>query len=73
MITAKSPQGNRDILQASANNFYHGVSLADLKGFKEKYPLNSRLVKTRTANWWRRSIAPARPTAKSRRAATRSS
>ncbi len=44
-ITAKSPQGNRDILQASANNFYAGVSLADLKGFQEKYPLNSRLVK----------------------------
>jgi dipeptidyl-peptidase-3 len=44
-ITAKSPQGNRDILQASANNFYRGLSLADLKGFQEKYPLNSRLVK----------------------------
>jgi dipeptidyl-peptidase-3 len=44
-ITAKSPQGNRDILQASANNFYAGLSLADLKGFQEKYPLNSRLVK----------------------------
>jgi len=44
-ITAKSPQGNRDILQASANNFYQGLSLAGLKGFQEKYPLNSRLVK----------------------------
>jgi dipeptidyl-peptidase-3 len=44
-ITAKSPQGNRDILQASANNFYQGLSLADLKGFQEKHPLNSRLVK----------------------------
>jgi dipeptidyl-peptidase-3 len=44
-ITAKSPQGNRDILQASANNFYQGLSLADLNGFQEKYPLNSRLVK----------------------------
>ena len=44
-ITAKSPQGNRDILQASANNFYQGLSMADLKGFQEKYPLNSRLVK----------------------------
>jgi dipeptidyl-peptidase-3 len=44
-ITAKSPQGNRDILQSSANNFYFGVSLADLKGFTEKYPLNSRLAK----------------------------
>lgn len=44
-ITAKSPQGKLDILQSSANNFYHNVTLADLKGFQEKYPLNSRLVK----------------------------
>ena len=45
MITAKSPQGNLDILQASANNFYSGVSMADLKGFHDTHPLNSRLVK----------------------------
>ncbi|MBS1856146.1 MAG: peptidase M49 [Acidobacteria bacterium] len=44
-ITAKSPRGGRDILESSANNFYSGVSLADLKGFTERYPLNSRLVK----------------------------
>lgn len=47
MITAKTPNGGEDILQASANNFYFGVSLADLKGFKERYPLDSRLVKER--------------------------
>ncbi|HYW47039.1 MAG TPA: hypothetical protein VE959_29505 [Bryobacteraceae bacterium] len=46
MITAKSPQGSLDILQASANNFYSGVSVADLKNFHDRYPLNSRLVKT---------------------------
>lgn len=46
LVTAKSPQGGQDILQASANNFYSGVTLADLKGFHERYPLNSRLVKT---------------------------
>jgi dipeptidyl-peptidase-3 len=45
MITAKSPGGGKDIIQASANSFYAGVSLADLKDFKDKYPLNSRLVK----------------------------
>ncbi|MGZ7042537.1 MAG: dipeptidyl-peptidase 3 family protein, partial [Thermoanaerobaculia bacterium] len=45
--TAKNPEGGKDILQASANNFYSGVSLEDLKGFEEKYPLNSRLVKGR--------------------------
>jgi dipeptidyl-peptidase-3 len=45
MTTAKSPQGKLDILQASANNFYHNVSMADLKDFKDAHPLNSRLVK----------------------------
>ncbi|HXB75536.1 MAG TPA: hypothetical protein VNY05_45305 [Candidatus Acidoferrales bacterium] len=46
MITAKNPQGNRDILQSSANNFYAGLSMADLKDFHDKYPLNSRLTKS---------------------------
>lgn len=45
LMTAKSPAGNKDIVQASANNFYFGVSLADLKGFSEKYRLNSRVAK----------------------------
>jgi dipeptidyl-peptidase-3 len=45
LITAKSPRGGLDILQASANNFYSGVKLSDLKDFAERYPLNSRLVK----------------------------
>jgi dipeptidyl-peptidase-3 len=45
MITAKSPVGGKDTIQASSNTFYQGVSLADLKGFQEKYPLNSRVVK----------------------------
>ena len=45
MVTQKTPEGGRDILQASSNNLYRGVSMADLKGFTEKYGLNSRLVK----------------------------
>src|SRR3984885_4503050 len=45
LITAKSPGAGLDILEASANNFYSGVQLSDLKGFTEHYPLNSRLVK----------------------------
>lgn len=46
MTTAKSPQGGKDIVQSSANTFYGtGVTLADLKDFKAKYPLNSRVVK----------------------------
>jgi dipeptidyl-peptidase-3 len=45
IVTNKNPPAGKDILQASANNLYSGVSLADLKGFTEKYGLNSRLVK----------------------------
>ena len=45
MITAKSPSGGKDIIQASANSFYVNLSLADLKDFKDQYPLNSRLIK----------------------------
>ena len=45
LITAKSPKGDLDILQASANNFYSGVKLADLKNFQERYALNSRVTR----------------------------
>ncbi len=45
MITAKSPQGGKDILQSSSNTFYSNVTLGDLKGFQEQYPLDSRLAK----------------------------
>jgi dipeptidyl-peptidase-3 len=45
MTTVKTPPAGQDILQASANTFYQGVTLADLKNFTEQYPLNSRLVK----------------------------
>ena len=43
--TAKTPPPGKDIIQASSNTFYRGVTLADLKGFTERYPLNSRVVK----------------------------
>ncbi len=45
IVTNKTPGEGRDILQASANNLYAGVSMLDLDGFQERYPLNSRLVK----------------------------
>jgi len=45
IVTSKTPGAGRDILQASANNLYAGVTMADLDGFEERYPLNSRLVK----------------------------
>ena len=44
-ITAKTPPAGQDILQASSNTFYQGVTLADLANFQEQYPLNSRVVK----------------------------
>lgn len=45
MDTAKSPSGGKDIIQASSNTFYPGLSLNDLKDFKESHPLNSRVVR----------------------------
>jgi dipeptidyl-peptidase-3 len=45
MVTNKTPGEGRDILEASANNLYSGVRMADLDGFDERYGLNSRLVK----------------------------
>ena len=45
IVTNKTPGPGKDILTASANNLYSGVSMADLKGFTEKNGLNSRLVK----------------------------
>jgi dipeptidyl-peptidase-3 len=45
MVTAKTPPPGQDILTASANNLYAGVSMKDLEHFEEHYPLNSRLVK----------------------------
>jgi dipeptidyl-peptidase III len=44
IVTNKTPGPGKDILTSSANNLYAGVSLADLKGFRERYGLNSRLV-----------------------------
>jgi dipeptidyl-peptidase III len=44
-VTTKSPSNGRDILEASANNLYAGVTMKDLEGLEERYPLNSRLVK----------------------------
>jgi len=46
LVTCKNPAPGGDILAASANNLYHGVTMADLDGFEERYGLNSRLTKT---------------------------
>ena len=46
IVTNKTPGPGKDILAESANNLYSGVVMADLRGFTEKYGLNSRLVKS---------------------------
>ncbi len=45
IVTNKTPAPGGDILASSANNLYVGVTMKDLAGFREQYPLNSRLVK----------------------------
>jgi dipeptidyl-peptidase III len=45
IVTNKTPGPGRDILASSANNLYVGVTMKDVAGFEERYPLNSRLVK----------------------------
>jgi dipeptidyl-peptidase-3 len=51
MTTAKSPAGGKDTIQSSSNTFYQSsdkqsLSADDLKGFQEKYALNSRVQKS---------------------------
>ena len=45
IVTSKTPPPGKDILTASANNLYVGVTMKDLAGYTEAHPLNSRLVK----------------------------
>ena len=45
IVTNKTPGPGKDILAASANNLYSGVTMEDLEGFTERYSLNARLVK----------------------------
>ena len=45
LMTQKSPPPGQDILQASSNNFYFGLTVADLAGFTEHNRLNSRVAK----------------------------
>jgi dipeptidyl-peptidase-3 len=45
IVTSKTPREGKDIITASANNLYAGVTMLDLEGVEERHPLNSRLVK----------------------------
>ena len=44
-VTSKTPRAGKDIVTASANNLYVGVTMEELEGFEERYKLNSRIVK----------------------------
>jgi dipeptidyl-peptidase-3 len=44
ILTNKTPGDGRDILEASANNLYDGVTMRALETFEERYALNSRLT-----------------------------
>ena len=43
-VTSKTPGLGRDILMASSNNLYSGVTATQLESFTERYGLNSRLT-----------------------------
>jgi dipeptidyl-peptidase-3 len=45
IVTNKTPGQGKDILAESANNLYVNVTMKDVEKFRERYPLNSRLVK----------------------------
>lgn len=45
LATNKNPGPGGDMLRDSAVNYYQGVSVADLVGFTEQFPQNSRLVR----------------------------
>ena len=45
LVTSKTPGAGRDLLESSASNLYVGVTMKDLEGVQERYPLNSRVVK----------------------------
>jgi dipeptidyl-peptidase-3 len=45
IVTSKTPGPGKDILSASSNNLYVGVTMKDLEGFAEKHGLNSRVLK----------------------------
>jgi dipeptidyl-peptidase III len=49
MVTCKTPGEGADILASSANNLYHGITMADINGFDERFGLNSRLVRSGAA------------------------
>ena len=44
-VTTKTPPKGQDVLTASHNNLYVGITAKEAQEIKESYPLNSRLVK----------------------------
>jgi dipeptidyl-peptidase-3 len=68
MVTAKSPEGSRDVIEASSVTFYgDGINVRNLAGFPERYELNSTIVAKPSgryeeqvwrAGWPQEGIAP---------------
>ncbi len=45
MVTAKNPEGGKDIVEGSAVNFYSGVTLAEVNALDQNCDMNSSVVK----------------------------
>ena len=71
MVTAKTPGPGKDILQASANNFYQGVTLADLARLPGAVSADSRVVEGTDGVIREEVYRAGTPDGKSRRASTR--
>ncbi len=46
LLTCKTPGPGQDLLTCSSVNYYEGIRLDDAEGFRERYPLNSRLARS---------------------------
>ena len=53
----RRPAPGKDILQASANNLYAGVTMADLEGLRRAVPAQLAAGEDGTASWSKRSTA----------------
>ena len=62
IVTNKTPAPGKDILTASANNLYVGVTMEDLEGFEEQLSAQLAAGEAATASWSKRSTASAAAT-----------
>ena len=45
LLTCKTPPAGQDILTCSSVNYYEGLTLREIEGYREAHPLNSRLTR----------------------------